>query len=643
MCGICGLVGVTEGEDVTQRLERLTDALRHRGPDGCGFRFIRGRSAGLGHRRLSIVDLATGAQPMANEDERVWVTYNGEIYNHVALRRELEALGHRFRTSADTEVLVHGFEAWGAGLFGRLNGIFAFALFDGRTAPGELWLVRDPAGVKPLYLGRQRDGWWFASELGAARACGLVQSELRPEAIEEFLVYRFIPSPGTPFRHAWKLPPSHFCRLPLAHLPGEPTFVRFDAHFAPAVVPETGAEWGEALRAALVEAIRRQLMSDVPVGSLLSGGVDSTAVTRVMRDHLPVPPQAFAVGFADDQAGGELTAARRAAAALGVPLTEVAVTADEYLEAWRERVAGLGEPIADSSSVLVALVCRAIRRTHKVVLTGQGADEPLGGYPRHAAERLYPMARAFGPLLRFLPERLAASDRVARVRRVAAEPDRARRFTEILAVFSPREATRLAGHPGDGEHLATPVRRWLDTCEDGDSLNALLHVDARLSLADDLLIIADHMAMASSVELRVPFLDLELSALVDRMPSRYKVSRLGERKWLYRRAVRPLLPESLRGSLLGWRARTGRKLGFTTPLDRWFEPWIAQDAQQFLLGQGARLPAYLQADAVRAYLNTVRRRRQPRSRQLMTLFALESWLREVQPSASPLAPRGVEA
>jgi asparagine synthase (glutamine-hydrolysing) len=245
--------------------------------------------------------------------------------------------------------------------------------------------------------------------------------------------------------------------------------------------------------------------------------------------------------------------------------------------------------------------------------------------------------------LRFVPERLAASDRVARVRRVAAEPDRARRFTEILAVFSPREATLLTGHPGDGERLAAPVRRWLDTCPDGDSLSALLHVDARLSLADDLLIIADHMAMASSVELRVPFLDLELSALVDRMPSRYKVSRLCERKWLYRRAVRPLLPEGLRGALLGWRARTGRKLGFTTPFESWFERWVARDAERFLLGAGARLPAHLRADSVRRYLDTVRQRRLPRSRQLMALFVLESWLREVEPAASPPVARQVEA
>ena len=630
MCGICGLVGATEGEDVTQRLERLTDALRHRGPDGCGFRFIRGRSAGLGHRRLSIVDLATGAQPMANEDERVWVTYNGEIYNHLELRRELEGLGHRFRTNADTEVLVHGFEAWGAGLFGRLNGTFAFALFDGRTSPGELWLVRDPAGVKPLYVGVHRGAWWFASELGAARASGLVESELRAEAVDEFLVYRFIPSPGTPFRRVWKVPPSHSCRLALARLDAEPRFERFEPRFAPPVIPRGRAEWAEALRGELVLAVQRQLMSDVPVAALLSGGVDSSVVTRVMRDHLPQPPQAFAVGFADDVQGGELALARRAAAALGVPLTEVAATSDEYRAAWLDQASRLGEPIANTGSLLVALLCRTVRATHKVVLTGQGADEPLGGYARHAAERFYPAARAARSLWPLVPERLAASDRVARLRRLSAEPDQARRFTEILAIFGPQEVAALTGRAEDRDRLAAPVRRWLDPVADGDSLNALLRVDARLSLADDLLIVADHMAMASSVELRVPFLDLRLLALLEQMPSRYKVSALGERKWLYRKAVRPLLPDSLQAGLLGWRARTGAKQGFTTPLERWFEQWIARDAEQFLVGREAQLPAYLRADVLRGYLDTARQRRLPRSRQLMTLFVLESWLRQVE-------------
>jgi len=632
MCGIAGAASRDPAFDVGPIVTRLTAALAHRGPDGEGFHFARGRSVGLGNRRLSIVDLPGGAQPIASEDEGVWVTYNGEIYNHLDLRRELIALGHRFRTHADTEVLVHGFEAWGTELFGRLNGIFAFALLDNRSEPGELWLVRDPAGVKPLYLGQtgpRGDTWWFASELAAARACGVVESELRPEAIDEYLVYRFIPSPGTPYRRAWKVPPGHYVRLPLARLPAEPTFQPFEARCAPATIPRTAGEWMEALRGGIRAAVRRQLMADVPVGSLLSGGVDSTVVTGLMKEGLAQPPQAFAVGFGGDSDSGELRMARQAAADLSVPLREVQVSEADYLEEWLQEVATMGEPIANTSILLVGLLCRDVRKTHKVVLTGQGADEPLGGYPRHTAERLLPFARLARPLLRLLPEGVVASDRMARMRRVAGEPDRARRFAEILAVFSPREAGALTGHGLPAEQLAAPVRRWLEPHDDGDSLNALLRVDARLSLADDLLIVADHMSMAASVELRVPFLDLELLALIERMPSRYKVSVLGERKWLYRRAARDLLPPELRSLLLGWRARTGRKLGFTTPVDQWFARWMTQEADAFLTGPSAMLPQVTGGGGagVGRYLAEVRRRGLVRPRQVMALFVLESWLR----------------
>ncbi|HXQ28641.1 MAG TPA: asparagine synthase (glutamine-hydrolyzing) [Gemmatimonadales bacterium] len=626
MCGIAGAIG-TDGADVTAVLERLTGALRHRGPDGEGFHYVRGRAAGLGHRRLAIVDLVTGAQPMTNESETVWVTYNGEIYNQLELRQDLVALGHRFRTTSDTEVLVHGFEAWGPGLFGRLNGIFAFGLLDARTDPGQLWLVRDPVGAKPLYLGYRGGTWWFASELGAARTSGLVDTGLRPEAIPEFLVYRFIPSPGTPFRHAWKVPPGHSCVLSLSGPPAEPTFARYDTRFAPAVVPNTEGEWAEALRAELVRAVRRQLMSDVPLGTLLSGGVDSTIVTGVMRDALAEPPQAFAIGFADHDGPQELGPAREAARALSVPLTEVEVGAGPYVESWLNQVAALGEPIADTSSGLVAVLCREVHATRKVVLTGQGADEPLGGYPRHAAERWYPWARHLRRILPSVPARFAASDRVARLARVAAEPDPARRYTEILAVFSPAQAAELTGQRGAVDLCVAPMTRAIGD-PDTDSVNRLLRADAHLSLADDLLTVADHTSMASSVELRVPFLDLQLLALIERMPSRYKVSRLGERKWLYRKAVRPLLAPALRRKLLGWRARTGRKLGFATPLERWASTWVGH-ADRFLLGKDGRLGSYVRPDLLTRYLEGGRRGA-PQSRQLAVLFVLESWLRALE-------------
>ncbi|HXM39261.1 MAG TPA: asparagine synthase (glutamine-hydrolyzing) [Gemmatimonadales bacterium] len=634
MCGIAGIIATDAARDVGPPLERLTAELAHRGPDGTGVRFLRGRWAAFGHRRLSIVDLAGGAQPMGNEDGSVWVVVNGELYNHRELRHELEAAGHRFSTQCDTEVLVHGWEEWGPAVLERLNGMYAFALFDGRRDPGVVWLGRDPVGVKPLYVGKggAGDTWWFASELAAARRSGLVKETVRPEAVDEFLVYRFIPAPGTFFRDTWKLPPGHVCRLDLAALPQTPMFEPFRTRFAPAHLPRTGAEWEEALRDGLRSAVRRQLMADVPVGSLLSGGVDSTVVTRLMRDELPAaePPQGFAIGLRN-AAVDELAIARRAADALHVPLVELDVSEQEYLASWPQQIAELGEPIANSGVLLVRLLARRVRQTHKVVLSGQGADEPLGGYARHAAERFAGAAWLLRPLLSHLPERLLASDRVARLQRVGTARDEGRRFAETLAVFGPAEAVALTGHALEPDALAEPVRRWLPPSDakgrGTDSLNRLLQVDARLSLADDLLIVADHASMASGVELRVPFLDLEFLALAERMPSSFKVSRLGERKWLYRKAVEPWLPPAVRPSLTGWTARTGAKAGFTLPLDAWFNRWLAAEARTYLCGSAARLPDVLRGDAVRTLLDGVERHGLPRTRQLLSLYVLETWLR----------------
>ena len=633
MCGIAGVITAEPGRDIGPLLERLTAALAHRGPDGRGFHYARGRSVGLGHRRLSIVDVEGGAKPMANEDERLWVVMNGELYNHLELRRELEAVGHRFRTAADTEVLVHGWEECGPALLERLNGIYAFGALDLRR--NELWLGRDPVGVKPLYVGITDGAWWFTSELGAARSCGLLNDDFRPEAFDEYLVYRFVPSPGTFFRNAWKVPPGHVCKFTFDSLPASPTFVPFTTNFTPRALPQSRGEWKDAIRAGLTRAVRRQLMSDVPVGSLLSGGVDSTVVTGMMRDGLPAPPASFAVGFAGRPEVDELSAARRAAEVLGVPLTEVSINEADYLAAWPRQVTEIAEPIANSSALLLGLLCRAVKGRRKVVLTGQGADEPLGGYPRHVAARFYPLARALRPLFQTLPERWLSSDRMARLRRISAASEEAARFVETLAVFSPEEAVTITGHKGQLAALAEPVRKWLPTRNGGgggggggaDAVNRLLVVDARLSLADDLLIVADHTSMASGVELRVPFLDLEFLALIERMPGQYKISRLGERKWLYREAVESLLPGALRPSLTGWRGRTGRKLGFSTPLDTWFSRWRTNDAEDFLLGRKARAPSYMSGDAMRQLLRQANEHELPRERQLMSLYVLESWLR----------------
>ncbi|HEX4562196.1 MAG TPA: asparagine synthase (glutamine-hydrolyzing), partial [Gemmatimonadales bacterium] len=338
MCGIAGVIQPDPRGDASGLSRRLMDALAHRGPDGEGLHLARGRSIALGHKRLSIVDVEGGAQPMANEDGRVWVVFNGELYNHADLRRELERSGeHEFRTRSDTEVLLHGWEAWGAGLLERLNGIYAFALLDSRGLAPTLCLARDPVGVKPLFVGRADGVWWFASELSAARSCGLLGSTLRPDAFAEYLLYRFVPSPGTFHENAWKVPPGNYCILNPDSLPTHPEFKRFRTRFSAGRQPTNRKDWEEALRSGLAGAVDRQLMSDVPVGTLLSGGVDSTAITQRMAFSLPTPPSAFAVGF--PSGADELGAARKASSAIGVPLTEVAITEADYLAEWPRQVA----------------------------------------------------------------------------------------------------------------------------------------------------------------------------------------------------------------------------------------------------------------------------------------------------------------
>jgi asparagine synthase (glutamine-hydrolysing) len=584
MCGIAGAVSGSPSSELGGVVLELTRALVHRGPDGEGFwlgdhlggdlvdeaRLSQPAEVVLGHRRLSIVDIDGGAQPMSNEDGTVWVSFNGEIYNQSELRAELEGCGHRFATRADTEVLVHGWEEWGESLFGRLNGIFAFALID--TSRRTLLLVRDPAGVKPLYVGTSEGIFWWASELEAAIAARVLSRKVSPEALKLFLTFRFVPSPWTLFESAWKVPPGHFARLTIGEPVSEPRFRSYECVIRSTAEPQTRGEWREALVDELEGAVTRQLMADVPVASLLSGGVDSSLVTHLMTEHLPYPPETFGIGFESDGSASETVAARLAADVLEVPHHSRSVLDAEYFGMWPIVLSEFGEPIANTSALLVRLICQDVHRSHKVVLSGQGADEPLGGYPRHLVERLYRYGRAAPSLSQAGTSRLFGHDNGERLVRALRARDRVDRYIEILSVVPPTTVDLLvSGASSSALELAREVlTRWVDGDAPADSVNELLRVDARMSLADDLLIVGDHCAMRSSVELRVPFLDLQLLELVERMPSRYKVSRLGKRKWLYREAAADRLPSELANRICV-PERVKPKRGFSTPLGRWFE------------------------------------------------------------------------
>jgi asparagine synthase (glutamine-hydrolysing) len=584
MCGVAGIVARTPQRELVRLAGDLTERLRHRGPDDVGF-WVKGTSGAgpraeatgdepawivLGHRRLSIVDLAAGHQPMRNEDGSIWVTFNGEIYNHEALRRYLEQRGHRFETRSDTEVLVHGWEEWHEQLFGKLNGIFALALFDSRRE--ELVLARDPLGVKPLYVGSNGESTWWASELGAAVGAGLAGARLSIDGLKLFFTFRFIPSPMSVFDDVWKVPPSHFVRVQRNAAGTAPMFQPFTCEMRSSAEPRGRREWERALMEGLSEAVQRQLMADVPVASLLSGGIDSTLISQLMCRLLPYAPHTYGIGFPSDGPLNEARAAERSAEQLGTYHHSLLIENADFLAAWPGMFSSVGEPIANPGGLLIQLLCEAVAEDHKVVLTGQGADEPLGGYPRHTVERMYPWARYGARWIPLVARFLVGTDASSRLGRALSESNRIDRYINTLAVLPGWQVDQLVpeGETSAAELARHTVKRWVSPEEPADTLNELLRLDARLSLADDLLLIADHFSMRASVELRVPFLDLEFIELMERMPSRYKISLMGARKWLYRKSAVGELPNPLRGPLVGRRARFGRKHGFNAPVTSWF-------------------------------------------------------------------------
>ena len=475
MCGIAGLATADPDVALSAKAFLATRALHHRGPDETRFLNVSDGSTRLieadgdpipadivaGACRLSIVDIAGGHQPLPNETSSVWVTYNGEIYNQLELRAELESSGHRFRTKTDTEVLVHGWEEWQTGLFPRLNGIFAFAIIDLRTR--EVVLARDPLGVKPLYVGVSGGSTWWCSELSAATAAGLCTQTISVDALRLFLTFRFVPSPFAVWQGAWKLPPASYVRLQVDQVGSAPRFERYVPKVRSSLEPRSQSEWQEALMVELEQAVARQLAADVPVASLLSGGIDSTLMTLMMTEHLAEPPQTFGVGFASDEGRSEAVTARLAAQELGVPHHSKTLLDADYERAWPSVVARMGEPTGNTSSAVLHSICVEVGKSHKVGLCGQGADELLGGYPRHVAERLYPLGCRAPALAGAVASGIYRNGAGPRLARIFRTRDRIDRYVDIFAHVTPEDADQLApGGAATTRELARAVDRRLD-------------------------------------------------------------------------------------------------------------------------------------------------------------------------------------
>jgi asparagine synthase (glutamine-hydrolysing) len=613
MCGIAALLD-PEGQASGDPAAAAMAALRHRGPDGEAI--DRLGECTLVHTRLAIIDLHTGDQPMSSEDGAVTATVNGEIYNHLDLRAELECHGHRFVSRSDSEVVVHGYEEHGLDVLPRLNGMFAFLLWD---APRRrLVAARDPFGVKPLY-------WWtdgrrlaVASEVRALLATGWMRAELDRVALDHYLTWRFVPAPRTMFAGISKLGPAEVLTAGAGGVsvrsyrraPGDP--------FADAAPDELETR----LRDELLAAVRRQMMSDVPYGAFLSGGVDSTAIAVAMSRATAAPVRTFTIGFpGHGDVLDERAAAAASAAAIGTDHRDTAMRQDDFEAELARCVRSLEEPCGTASAPALLQLSEFTAREVKVVLSGQGADEPLGGYQRHqAAAALRAVDRLPGALAPALGRAARALPRNERAKRAAALLGAPRGRDRLLRIFeiAPAEVkAALTGAPA-GNAAADERRRLagavLDDVAERDVLDQALYLDTHLFLPDGLLIYGDKMSMAFSLEQRVPFLDVELMRTVERIPGRLRVRRL-ERKWLYRRAMRGVVPPA---------ALRRRKHPFATPYDQWLRSGLGV-ATEFAYARPGGPGEVLDRTAVARLVDEHRRGRFDHKRVLYCLLEFAHW------------------
>jgi asparagine synthase (glutamine-hydrolysing) len=624
MCGICGIFNyesrVPADLDVVQS---MAAAILHRGPDDDGFH-ADGELA-LGMRRLSIIDLAGGAQPIANEDRSHWVISNGEIYNFRELRRELEASGHVFATRSDTEVIVHAYDEWGRDAFARLNGMFATALWD--ATERQLVLARDPFGIKPLYYWHDGSTLAFASELRALFCHPRVPRAVDVRGLSAYLNLTFVPSPRTAFEHVTKLRPGHLliCDRHGARVE------RFHRSI-PQPLEEPEDDLVERLQAVMARAIERQMVADVPVGVMLSGGTDSAMVATIMSRVSDVPIETFTVGFGGYFSKNELEPARRTAEWLGASHHEIVISSDEFADVLSQSVWHVEEPIATSAGFAFYRVCELARQYVKVVLTGQGADEPFGGYPRHLGESYGWVYRGLPLFLRQgvlvpLVERLPRNERLKRAVRSLATSDEVERMARVYAVLDEDLQHELLRDDSSANgDIARAIAVWHGDAAKLDSVGKMMYVDARFSLADNLLLLADKLSMAVSLEARVPFLDLELMELAESIPSRMKI-----RRWQQKRILKRAMSKWLKDDVL-----QRKKVGFTTPIDEWFRGEINSAVKEQLLDEGSACRSYFRAEVVARMIREHETGRHDHKRILFSLLTFELWHQQfIAPSRWP--------
>jgi asparagine synthase (glutamine-hydrolysing) len=635
MCGIAGKLNFDRAEPVSEtEILRMLDPMKHRGPDGHGVHLDG--NAGLGHLRLSIIDLCTGAQPMANEDETVWIVFNGEIYNFHELRDRLVAKGHVFRSKSDTEVIIHAYEEFGPDCVNELRGMFAFAIWDSKRR--RLFIARDRVGIKPLYYTRTNHALLFASELKALMTDASVGRSIDHEAMRTFLAFNYVPGESTLFGAVRKLLPGHY----LICENGQITIQRYwDLKFTQDRYAQTFDETVEELRTLLQSTVRDHMIADVPVGVLLSGGVDSSAVLSFAVSATNKKINTFTVGFDGNQVVDERPYARSAAEKFGAEHREITITEKDFWNFLPEYVWHMEEPVCEPPAVALYYVSRLARQYVKVVLSGEGGDEAFGGYPNYPnmlrADRLCswigPLSRPVGALMDWAGS-VRGDERLRRYGCALRKPLREHYFSRASSpmTFFNRCADSLLTRGFRGATTAASpgkiVNALAGAVNSEHLLNQMLYIDSKTWLPDDLLVKADKITMANSLELRVPLLDHKVLEFAASLPPEFKV-RGKETKRVLKAAFAKVLPPEI---------LTRKKAGFPVPYESWLSNGLCASAGDVLLSDRAVSRNYFEKRELERVLK-VNSERGGFSREIFCLVTLELWHRKFadQPASAGAA------
>ncbi|GJQ41905.1 MAG: asparagine synthase (glutamine-hydrolyzing) [Ignavibacteriota bacterium] len=620
MCGICGQFYYKENHPVSiQKLKRMTDSITHRGPDDEGYHISD--SIGLGFRRLSIIDLSGGHQPMSDQEKNVWVIFNGEIYNFPELKKELEGYGHIFQTRSDTEVIVHGYKQWGIDVLNHLNGMFGLAIWDEKKK--RLVLARDRMGIKMIYYKIENGLLYFGSEIRAILA-GLNQKpDINSSAINLFLRYRYTPAPHTIYNGIQKLAAGTCLIVENGNAEVKRWWNYKPQLFDP--VPSE-AQVKEELLELYRQAVKSHLLSDVPLGILLSGGVDSSMLLALMNEF-GEGWKSFTVGYGKSFADDELDDAKETAEIFKSSHYSVEINRQSFEQTLSKIIACVEEPIASSSIVPMYHVCQKARQEVKVALMGQGPDELFGGYTRHLGVqygkywRSIPeiMRKPVGKMLTILPR----NESIRRGLYSLEVPQRMIRYQQIFSVMSQSIISDLFQEKvlpdGFGNRIPDSWKELEKLLESTDELGGFQYLEIRSSLPDELLMYGDKLSMAHSLEVRVPYLDTKIVEYVERLPAKFKI-RFGNRKWIHKQVCSSYLPKQIINR---------KKRGFAVNVvDRWFKESLSNEFDGMLLDKSSRMYEFLKPEEVQYLYKDHINGKSDNHKILFSLIVLEKWMRD---------------